>query len=518
MKLQKHRYERPAILVILDGYGLKAKGKYNAITNATTPCLERLFKTASWIHLDPSGEAVGLPRHQMGTSEVGHLNIGAGRIVSQDLVRINNAIKDKSFFNNSALVAAVAEAKQPGSALHLLGLCSDGGVHSHINHLFALLEIAKRERIKHVFIHAITDGRDTPPRVAKKYLAQLERKCKRLGVGEIATVSGRYYAMDRDNRWEREKLAYDALVHDSGSRFLTPALAVDASYKCGEGDEFILPSIIETKDSRTSRIINGDSVLFFNFRHDRPRELCHGFTDVHFDKFQRERLRLRFTTMTSYDKRLNVAVAFPPEPVKLGLAEWLSKHRIKQFHTAETEKYAHVTYFFNGGREKPYRDEFRKMIQSPKIATYDLQPEMSARPVKGEVLKAIRSGLYGFIVVNFANADMVGHTGDYNATLKALEVIDECVSAIETEVENAGAVLLITADHGNAEEMSGQYQTSHTLNNVPLILVDPLQEFSLKKTSKAAYLCDIAPSLLTIMGLPLSPEMTGKVLVKKHKK
>jgi 2,3-bisphosphoglycerate-independent phosphoglycerate mutase len=517
MILKKERVERPAVLVIMDGFGLKEKAKDNAIANAKTPCLDRLFSTCSWVRLDPSGEAVGLPRHQMGTSEVGHLNIGAGRVVYQDLVRINNAIKDGSFFDNSALVAAVAEAKRPGSALHLLGLCSDGGVHSHLNHLFALMELAKREKIKHLFIHAITDGRDTPPRIAKTFMQKIEKKCKELELGEIATVSGRYYAMDRDGRWERERKAYDSLVNDVGPRFSSAAEAIDAGYSRDEGDEFIIPSIVETKDARTSRIINGDSVIFFNFRQDRARQLSHGFTDTHFAKFRRKRLHLRFTTMTSYDDSLHVIVAFPPENVQMGMAEWLSKHRVRQFHTAETEKYAHVTYFFNGGREQPFRDEHRAMVPSPKIATYDLQPEMSAPKVLEGVLDALRSGLYGFIVVNFANADMVGHTGKHDATVKAVEMIDKAVSAIETEVENQGAVMLVTADHGNAEEMSGKYQTSHTLNNVPLILVDPRDEFVLKPMKGVGKLCDIAPTLLTMMGLPLSPEMSGKILVKKKK-
>ncbi|MBR9692825.1 2,3-bisphosphoglycerate-independent phosphoglycerate mutase, partial [Candidatus Woesearchaeota archaeon] len=409
----------------------------------------------------------------------------------------------------------VAETKQPGAALHLLGLCSDGGVHSHINHLYALLRMAKDEGVEHVFIHALTDGRDTPPRVGKKFLRAIEKRCKALGVGEIATVSGRYYGMDRDNRWERERQAYDSLANDVGPRFSSAEEAVDAAYKRGEGDEFITPSIIETRDHRTSKIINGDSVVFFNFRQDRARQLSHGFTDAHFEKFHRERLRIRFTTFTSYDKSLNLPVAFPPENVKNTLGEWLAKKRIKQFHTAETEKYAHVTYFFNGGREKPFRGEDRGLFPSPKVTTYDLQPEMSAYEIRDGLLKAMRSGLYGFLVVNFANADMVGHTGKLDATVKAVEVIDECLSALETEAETNGYVMLVTADHGNAEDMTGRYKTSHTLNEVPFFVVDPSKRFVVNRSVRQPKLADVATTVLRVMGVPFAPEMTGNVLVKE---
>ncbi len=510
--MRKGEKVHPVLLVILDGFGLRATKRNNAIALAETPTIDRLF-TMPWTRLDPSGQAVGLPPHQMGTSEVGHMNIGAGRVVDQDLVRINKAIKDGSFFTNSALGAAMGDAKQPGAALHLIGLCSDGGVHSHLNHLYALLEMAKREGVEHVFIHAITDGRDTRPRIAKRFLDAIQQRCQKLGLGEVATVTGRYYAMDRDSRWDREQRAYDALVNDKGFHYPSAEKAIDAAYKRGEGDEFIQPSIITTKDYRTSRIIDGDSVIFFNFRQDRARQLAHGFTDVHFDKFRRERRRLRFTTMTSYDKGLDVVVAFPPEQVRNGLAEWLSKHRVRQFHTAETEKYAHVTYFFNGGREKPFRGEDRKLIPSPRISTYDKQPEMSAEGVKEAVLKALRSGLYGFIVVNFANCDMVGHTGDLDATIKAVETVDACLSALETEAETRGVTMLVTADHGNAEEMAGLHQTTHTLNNVPFIVADKhhvMQQGVFK-------LADIAPTVLSLMGLPRPPEMTGKVLCKTKK-
>ncbi len=511
----KGKEVQPVLLVILDGFGLRAPGKYNAITKAETPTITRFFKKYPWMRLDPAGTAVGLPKHQMGTSEVGHLNLGAGRVVDQDLVRINKAIKDKSFFNNTALGAAMGDAKPPGAALHLLGLCSDGGVHSHINHLYALLEMAKQEGLEHVFIHMITDGRDTAPRAAKKFVRAIERKCKALGIGEIATVSGRYFAMDRDNRWERERRAYDALVNDTGLRCKTALDAVDAAYKRKEGDEFITPSIIKTRDHRTSKIIDGDSVIFFNFRQDRARQLSHGFTDVHFDKFRRKRLRIRFTTFTSYDAKLDLPVAFPPEYVKHCLGEWLAKKRVKQFHTAETEKYAHVTYFFNGGRERKFRGEHRVLIPSPKIATYDLQPEMSGEAVCEQVLGAMRSGLYGFVVVNFANADMVGHTGDLKATVQAVEHLDVCLSKLETEAETRGYVMLVTADHGNAEEMHGRYKTSHTLNEVPFILIDSQKRCKLDRGKKAGKLGDVATTILHIMGLPLPKEMTGRVLVKR---
>lgn len=509
---------QPVILVILDGVGLRAAKKDNALEIADTPTLDRLLTTKPWLRLDPSGTAVGLPARQMGTSEVGHLNLGAGRVVDQDLVRINKAIKDGSFFTNSALGAAMGDAKEPGAALHLIGLCSDGGVHSHLNHLFALLEMAAKEGLEHVFIHVITDGRDTPPRIAARFIKMIERRCKKLGVGEIATVTGRFYAMDRDNRWERERRAYDALVHDEGLRYGSALEAVEAAHKRGEGDEFIQPSIITTKDHRTGRIINGDSVLFFNFRQDRVRQLTHGFTDEHFNKFARDRLRIRFTTMTSYDKALHLPVAFPLFTVKNGLAEWLSKRRVKQYHAAETEKYAHVTSFFNGGRERPFRGEDRVLVPSPHIATYDKQPAMSAEGVKDAVLGALRSGLYGFVIVNFANCDMVGHTGDLDATVEAVEVVDRCLSALETEAETRGWVMLVTSDHGNAEEMSGKHETSHTLNNVPFIVVDPHERFDVVTLKKPGLLADVAPTILDIMGLPTSSEMTGKSLVTRKVK
>ncbi len=506
---------QPVILVILDGVGLRAAKKDNALALADTQTLDRLLKTCPWLRLDPSGTAVGLPARQMGTSEVGHLNLGAGRVVDQDLVRINKAIKDGSFFTNSALGAAMGDAKEPGAALHLVGLCSDGGVHSHLDHLFALLEMAAKEELEHVFIHAITDGRDTPPRVATRFIEAIKRKCARLGVGEIATVTGRFYAMDRDNRWERERRAYDALVHDDGLRYGSAVEAVEAAHKRGEGDEFIQPSVIATKDHRTGHIIDGDSVIFFNFRQDRARQLTHGFTDEHFDKFARARLRIRFTTMTSYDKALDLPVAFPPFTVRNGLAEWLSKRRVKQCHAAETEKYAHVTYFFNGGRERPFRGEERVLVPSPRIATYDKRPGMSADGVKDAVLKALRSGLYGFVIVNFANCDMVGHTGDFDATVEAVEAVDRCLSELETEAETRGWVMLVTSDHGNAEEMSGEHETSHTLNNVPFVVVDPQRRYGVFKLPKPGMLADVAPTVLDIMGLPRAPGMTGKVLVRR---
>jgi len=508
---------QPVLLVILDGFGLKKPAKDNAITRADAPTIKSLFAQYPWMRLDPSGEAVGLPRHQMGTSEVGHLNIGAGRVVDQDLVRINKAVEVGAFLHNKALLDATAHASRPGAALHLIGLCSDGGVHSHIDHLFALLELAHHQHVRRVFIHAVTDGRDTEAKVAKKYIQQIERRCAKLGVGEIATVMGRYYAMDRDNRWDRELRAYDALTLGKGLRAETPVQAVDDAYRRGEGDEFIQPTIVRTREPRTSAIIDGDSVIFFNFRQDRARQLTHGFTDLRFKHFKRKRLDLLFTTFTSYDKQLNVPVAFPPENVENGLAEWLAGHKVRQFHTAETEKYAHVTYFFNGGRETPYYREDRKLVPSPRVATYDLQPEMSAAAVTEQVVGALRSGLYGFIVVNFANADMVGHTGKLTPTIAAVETLDTCLLKLEIEAELRGYVLLITADHGNAEEMSGKYQTSHTLNNVPLIVVDKERRYALTTPKRVGKLADIAPTILAIMRLPKPREMDGAILVQRVK-
>lgn len=513
----EHREKRrvqPVILVILDGFGLRKSQKNNAIALAKTPTISRFFKDYFIARLDPSGTAVGLPPHQMGTSEVGHLNIGGGRVVNQDLVRINNAIKDWSFFHNRVLLEAMERAKSPGAALHLLGLCSDGGVHSHLNHLYALLDMAKLRKVRRVFIHAITDGRDTESRVARRFLSAIKRRCKKIGLGEIATVSGRYYAMDRDNRWGREKLAYNALTLLKGPRFSNTSTAVLAAYKRGEGDEFIKPSIIKVKSDRTPSIIDGDSVIFFNFRQDRARQLTHGFTDLHFEHFRRKRLSISFSTLTSYDSTLKVPVAFPPEIVKNPLAEWLSRKRLRQFHTAETEKYAHVTYFFNGGRERPFRGEDRLLIPSPKVETYDLQPEMSARPLTKGILKAMQSGLYQFIVVNFANADMVGHTGSLKATIKAVETLDESLSHLETEAKIRGYSLLVTADHGNAEQMSGLYKTTHTLNKVPFFVMD--KNFVSAGITDGR-LADVATTVLYIMNLEKPEEMTGRSLVKRVK-
>ena len=506
---------QPVMLVILDGFGLAKASKWNAVTSARARTIKRFFSEYPWLRLDPSGEAVGLPRHQMGTSEVGHLNLGAGRVVDQALVRVDKAIKDGTFYSNKALVGAVEAAKKPGAALHLLGLCSDGGVHSSLEHLFALLELARRHEVKHLFLHALTDGRDTEARVAKTYLRAIQQRCTKLGVGEIATVGGRYYGMDRDSRWDREKKAYDALVSDVGPRFKTAVAAVDAAYARGEGDEFITPSIIETKDARTSKIIDGDSVIFFNFRQDRARQLSHGFTDEHFTAFAREKVNVRFTTMTSYEKTLKARVAFPPETVENGLAEWLSRNKVRQFHAAETEKYAHVTYFFNGGREQVFRGEERALVPSPRIATYDLKPEMSAAGVLSNAVNALRAGRYGFIVVNFANTDMVGHTGKLEAAVKAVETVDGCLSRLETEAAAHGYVLLVTADHGNVEEMHGVHATSHTLNDVPFFILDPLHRYAANKSVGKARLGDVATTVLAIMGLRAPKEMTGRVLVVK---
>lgn len=506
----------PIALIIMDGWGIgDPKDPNNAIAVGKTPNLDGLAAKYPNARLQASGEYVGLPDGQMGNSEVGHTNIGAGRIIYQELTRITKAIKDGDFFENEALLAAIGDAKKNGGALHLMGLVSPGGVHSHSQHLYGLLELAKKQGLQEVYVHAFLDGRDVPPASAAEYLDELEAKIKEIGVGKIAVISGRYYAMDRDKRWERVVKAYDAIAKGEGKTAKSAAEAIQASYADksekpeGVTDEFVVPVVIDGYKGMKS----GDGVIFFNFRPDRARELTHAFTDATFDGFPRvEGLKLSFTTMTQYEKGLNVKIAYPPQSIQNTLGEVVSKAGLKQLRIAETEKYAHVTFFFNGGVEKEYEGEDRILVPSPKVATYDLQPEMSAVEVTDKVVEAIKSGKYDFIILNYANGDMVGHTGVLPAAIKAVETVDACVGRFVEALRSVGGEVVIIADHGNADVMvdpaSKEPFTAHTTNPVPVICVSD----RVKAIHEGA-LCDVAPTLLTLAGMEIPKEMTGKVLV-----
>ena len=499
---------KPVMLMILDGFGIREEKEFNAIKNAETPTLDYLFDNYPNSQLIASGEAVGLPEGQMGNSEVGHLNIGAGRIVYQDLTRISKAIKDKSFFENKVLTDAVKK----GDRLHLMGLVSDGGVHSHIEHLFALVELAKRNNVKRCFIHCFLDGRDTPPTSGAKYLNQLTEFLKELNYGEIASVSGRFYAMDRDKRWERIFEAYNVIVNGKGKIFADPVKEVNLRYKQNETDEFIKPFLV----NNDGVIRDNDAVIFFNFRADRARELTRALTEENFKEFDvtNRPILSYYATMTLYDESFNLPVAFPPEKLRNILTEVLSDRGFKILKIAETEKYAHVTYFFNGGDEVPFKNEDRVLIPSPKdVKTYDLKPEMSAFLITDEVLKRIDSDKYDFIVLNFANCDMVGHTGVYEAAVKAVESVDRCVGKIYKKILSKGGAIILISDHGNCEEMvdkNGKPHTAHTTNPVPFIFISSLKN---KINTKDGILADIAPTILKLFGIPKPSEMTGKELL-----
>jgi len=469
-----------------------------------------------WCFLEASGEAVGLPEGQMGNSEVGHLNIGAGRIVYQDLTRINLSIRKGDFFKNPAFLGAISNAKANDSSLHLMGLVSYGGVHSYMTHIYALIKLAQQEGLKKVYIHAFLDGRDVPPKAALKDIKELDAFCKENGSAKIATISGRYYAMDRDKRWDRTKLAYDALTMGVAPYKAPDAeTAVSEAYERGETDEFVKPTVITDLEGKPEAVIkDNDSIIFFNFRPDRARQLTWAFVNKDFDSFPREKYpKVYYVCMAQYDETLDLPIAFPPEELKNVLGEVLSKQGLVQLRTAETEKYAHVTFFLNGGKEKCYEGEDRCLIPSPKVATYDLKPEMSAYEVTDEVIERIRSGKYDVIILNFANMDMVGHTGIFEAAVKAVEVVDNCVGRIEAVLEEVGGVAIITADHGNAEQMenprTGEPHTAHTSNPVKCIYFGNNEVKALKNGK----LCDLAPTLLEILNVRKPEEMTGESLI-----
>ena len=506
---------KPVALVILDGWGISQSNEHNAVTLANTPRLDALMK--EWPHaiIGASGEAVGLPDGQMGNSEVGHLNIGAGRIVYQDLTRISKSIADGDFFTNPTLLDALARVKESGGKLHLLGLLSDGGVHSHNTHLYALVKLAQQQGVADVCVHSFLDGRDTPPKSGAGYLEELEAELERLRHGRVATICGRFYAMDRDNRWDRVERAYRALVAGEGSEFSSSADAINASYVAGKTDEFVEPCVIAGDAPGT--IDDADAVIFFNFRSDRAREITRALTVPDFDGFTRGKFPQlsAYVCMTEYDETFGLPVAFPLESYPQILGEVVADAGLKQLRIAETEKYAHVTFFFNGGVEEPFTNEDRALIPSPQdVATYDLKPEMSAFEVTDEVESRVAGGQYDLIVLNFANPDMVGHTGIEAAAIKAMETVDTCVGRVVDAVLAAGGSLVLTADHGNCEQMvdgGGQPHTAHTSDPAPVILVgEQLKTVELRD----GILADIAPTLLELLGLPQPAEMTGVSLIK----
>lgn len=507
----------PVVLVILDGWGYRPQRSANAIAMAKTPVMDSLWEVYPRTLIRTSARDVGLPDGQMGNSEVGHLNIGAGRVVPQELVRISDAIEDGSLFQNPALVGVCEEVRSRGGKLHLIGLCSEGGVHSHLDHLLGLLDLAKLQGVPDVCVHAITDGRDTPVTDGLPAIERIQDHISKIGTGRIVTLSGRYYAMDRDKRWDRVEKAYRVMTSDENidGRPITEVL--QAFYAQNITDEFIPPTRIEK-----GAIEPGDGVIFYNFRPDRARQLCYALTDPDFDEFDRDLIvPLSFVTFTQYDAKLRVKVAFAPQNLDNILGEVVARAGLKQFRCAETEKYPHVTYFFNGGLEKPFEGEDRELIQSPMVATYDLAPAMSAEAVTDAVTKAIEKGIYSLVVVNYANPDMVGHTGFLDAAIAAIETVDRCLGRLLGSINKMGGTVLITADHGNAETMSdeeGNPWTAHTTNPVPLILIEgegrkiPGHGGDVKLRDDGR-LADIAPTILEILQLPQPEEMTGRSLI-----
>ena len=502
--------KKPLLLMILDGFG-NAPAEGNAIAAAKKPNLDRLFSSNPLTQIGASGMDVGLPDGQMGNSEVGHTNIGAGRIVFQELTRITKSAQDGDMEKNEALLQAMSAAKENGKALHFMGLLSDGGVHSHNSHLYALLEMAKHLGLEKVFVHCFLDGRDVPPSSGKEYVEQLQNKLQEIGIGKVATVMGRYYAMDRDNRWERVEKAYAAMVYGEGEKAACPVCAVQNSYEKEVTDEFVLPTVCDGAEP----ISAGDSVIFYNFRPDRAREITRTLVDPDFTGFERKKgfFPVHFVCMTQYDATMpNVDVAYKPQSLKNTFGEYISDKGLTQLRIAETEKYAHVTFFFNGGVEKQYPGEDRILVKSPAVATYDLQPEMSAYEVTDKMVEAVRSGKYDTLILNYANCDMVGHTGVFEAAVKAVEAVDTCVGRVAEAVKEMDGCILLTADHGNADKMvddDGTPFTAHTTNPVPFCVINHPCELR-----EGGRLADIAPTMLKVLGLPQPEEMTGESIIK----
>ena len=507
--------DKVTMLMILDGFGDNKNKDGNAIKLANTPNIDKLMKKYPNTDIFTSGLHVGLPEGQMGNSEVGHTNIGAGRIVYQELTRITKSIEDGDFFSNPEFIAAIENCKKHNSKLHILGLVSDGGVHSHNRHLYGLLEMAKRRDFEDVYVHCFLDGRDTPPASAETYVAELQEKMKEKGVGKIASLSGRFYAMDRDKRWQRVQKCYDTLVNGEGEKAGDPIKAIEDSYQKEVFDEFVVPTVMCNGNEPVAKIEENDSVIFFNFRPDRAREITRALVDPEFDGFETKKMNLYYVCFTSYDETMpNVHIAFKKEPLKNTFGEVVSEAGLTQLRIAETEKYAHVTFFFNGGEEKQYPGEDRILVPSPKVETYDMKPEMSAYEVTDKVCEALENDKYDVVILNFANTDMVGHTGSLQAAIKAVEAVDECVGKIVKIIEEKQGNLLITADHGNAEQMidykTGEPHTAHTTNPVPIILVTANKEYKLKENGKLA---DLAPTMLDLMEIKQPEEMTGESLL-----
>lgn len=520
MKVRLKMKKTPTVLLILDGFGLNEKTEGNAIKLANTPNMDSVMSQYPWVQGNASEEYVGLPKGQMGNSEVGHMNMGAGRIVYQALTRITKAIKEGTFFENEALLSAINNCKKNNSALHVFGLISDGGVHSHLDHLYGLLDMAKRHNVETVYVHCFLDGRDTPPTSGKDFVAQLESKMQEIGIGEVATVSGRYYAMDRDTNYDRIKVAYDNMTNPTPPFAASATAGIQSSYDNDENDEFVVPFSVGKNGKALTKIKEDDSIVFINFRPDRAREITRAFCDDDFKGFERsKRMNLCYVCFTDYDPTIpNKLVAFDKQDISNTFGQWLASNNMTQARIAETEKYAHVTFFFNGGVEKPNPGEDRILVPSPKVSTYDLQPEMSVYAVCDNMVKAIHSGKYDVIITNFANPDMVGHTGILEAAIKAIEAVDECVGKVITAVKDENASMIICADHGNAEQLidyeTHESFTAHTTNPVPFILVNYNKNYALKPNG---CLADIVPTLIEMMDKEQPKEMTGKsLLVKKN--
>lgn len=508
--------KKPVALVILDGWGNNSNHNFNAVYSANTPNFDRLINEFPTTEIGASGMDVGLPEGQMGNSEVGHLNIGAGRVIYQELTRITKSIKDGDFFENPALLKAVNSAKENDKALHLFGLLSDGGVHSHIEHLKGFIDLCSQNGLKKVYVHAFLDGRDTPPMSALEYIKDVEAHMEKMNTGKIATVSGRYYAMDRDKRWERVELAYKTLVYGEGKGFESAAALVEASYAEGVNDEFVMPAVILENGKPMASVAEGDSVIFFNFRPDRAREITRAIVDESFDGFERKFFKTTYVCLTQYDLTMpNVTVAYAPQTIDNTLGTYIASKGLNQLRIAETEKYAHVTFFFNGGVEAANENEDRALIPSPKVATYDLQPEMSAPELTDTLLAKLSEDKYDLIICNYANPDMVGHTGVFDAAVKAVETVDTCLGKVVEKILSLGGQVIVTADHGNAEMMvdyeTGEPFTAHTINHVPCILAGA-GNVALRSGGK---LCDLAPTLLELMNIEQPVEMTGTSLIQK---